>query len=115
MSVQAFDVDDPSGESLEYAWNYQGGVLPGCGGLAGIGTLCQFPILTEYVMIFAVTVTVTDSQGATVSEEMMLEIWNNGVGQATTDSGIQVQYPIQYWAASYFNITVSDLSFIHFS
>ena len=108
MSVQAFDVDDPSGESLEYAWNYQGGVLPGCGGLAGIGTLCQFPILTEYVMIFAVTVTVTDSQGATVSEEMMLEIWNNGVGQATTDSGIQVQYPIQYWAASDFNITASD-------
>jgi archaellum component FlaG (FlaF/FlaG flagellin family) len=108
MSVQAFDVDDPSGESLEYSWNYQGGVLPGCGGLAGAGMLCQFPIVTEYVMIFAVTVTVTDSQGASVSEEMMLEIWNNGVGAATTDSGIQVQYPIQYWAASDFSITASD-------
>ena len=59
-------------------------------------------------MIFAVTVTVTDSQGASVSEEMMLEIWNNGVGAATTDSGIQVQYPIQYWAASDFSITASD-------
>ncbi|MDE0557267.1 MAG: hypothetical protein OSB30_02195 [Candidatus Poseidoniaceae archaeon] len=108
MSVQAFDVDDPSGESLEYSWAYQGGILPGCGGLAGVGTLCQFPILTEYVMIFAVTVTVTDSQGASVSEEMMLSIWNNGVGAATTDSGIQVQYPIQYWAASDFSITASD-------
>ena len=108
MSVQAFDVDDPSGESLEYSWAYQGGILPGCGGLAGVGTLCQFPIVTEYVMIFAVTVTVTDSQGASVSEEMMLEVWNNGVGAATTDSGIQVLYPIQYWAASDFNITASD-------
>ena len=108
MSVQAFDVDDPSGESLEYSWAYQNGILPGCGGLAGVGTICQFPIVTEYVMIFAVTVTVTDSQGASVSEEMMLEIWNNGVGSATTDSGIQVQYPIQYWAASYFGITASD-------
>ena len=107
MSVQAFDVDDPSGESLEYSWAYQGGALP-CGGLAGIGTLCQFPVLSEYVMIFAVTVTVTDSQGASVSEEMMLQIWNNGVGAATTDSGIEVQYPIQYWAASDFNITASD-------
>jgi hypothetical protein len=107
MSVQAFDVDDPSGESLDYSWSYQGGALP-CGGLAGAGMLCQFPIVTEYVMIFAVTVTVTDSQGASVSEEMMLEIWNNGVGAATTDSGIQVQYPIQYWAASDFNITASD-------
>ena len=108
MSVQAFDVDDPSGESLEYSWAYQNGILPGCGGLAGIGTICQFPIVTEYVMIFAVTVTVTDSQGASVSEEMMIEIWNNGVGAATTDSGIQVQYPIQYWAPSEFNITASD-------
>jgi hypothetical protein len=39
---------------------------------------------------------------------MMIEIWNNGVGSATTDSGIQVQYPIQYWAPSQFNITASD-------
>ncbi len=108
MSVQAFDVDDPSGESLEYAWAYQGGILPGCGGLAGVGTICQFPIISEYVMIFAVTVTVTDSQGASVSEEMMIEIWNNGVGAATTDSGIEIQYPIQYWAPSQFNITASD-------
>ena len=108
MSVQAFDVDDPSGESLEYSWAYQGGILPGCGGLAGLGTICQFPILSEYVMIFAVTVIVTDSQGASVSEEMMIEIWNNGVGAATTDSGIQVEYPISYWAPSDFNITASD-------
>jgi len=108
MSVQAFDVDDPSGESLEYSWAYQNGILPGCGGLAGIGTICQFPITTAYVMIFAVTVTVTDSQGASVSEEMKIEIWNNGVGSATTESGIEVLYPIQYWAPSQFNITASD-------
>ena len=107
MSVQAFDVDDPEGLSLVYAWSYQAGALA-CGGLGGAGTICSFPIVTEYVMNFVVTVTVTDSQGASVSEEMMLEIWNNGVGQATTDSGIQVQYPIQYWAASEFNITASD-------
>jgi len=108
MSVQAFDVDDPSGESLEYSWAYQNGALPGCGGLAGVGTICQFPIVTEYVMIFAVTVTVTDSEGASVSEELMLEIWNNGIGSATTESGIKVQYPITYWAPSQFNITASD-------
>jgi hypothetical protein len=108
MSVQAFDVDDPTGESLEYSWAYQGGILPGCGGLGGAGTVCQIPITTEFVMIFAVTVTVTDSQGDLVSEEMMLEVWNDGVGSATTASGIQIQYPIQYWAASDFEITASD-------
>jgi len=108
MSVQAFDVDDPSGESLEYSWAYQSGEIPECGGLAGIGTICQFPLSQEHVMILAITVTVTDSQGASVSEEMMLEIWNNAVGAATTDSGIEVLYPIQYWAPSQFNITASD-------
>ncbi len=108
MSVEAFDVDEPSGEDLAYSWAYQGGSLPGCGGNGGAGTVCQFPIVNEYVTTFAVTVTVTDSQGASVSEEMMLEIWNNAVGGATTDSGIEVQYAIQYWAVSDFTITASD-------
>lgn len=108
MSVQAFDVDDPTGESLEYSWAYQGGILPGCGGIAGAGTFCQVIVASEYVMVLAVTVTVTDSQGASVSEEMMLEVWNDGVGSATTASGIQILYPIQYWAPSQFNITASD-------
>jgi len=108
MSVEAFDVDDPSGETLEYTWAYQGGALPGCGGSGGAGTICQFPIINEYVTTFAVTVTVTDSQAASVSEEMILEIWNNGVGSATTTSGIEVNYAVQYWAPSDFTITATD-------
>ncbi|MDG1546547.1 MAG: hypothetical protein P8Q55_04070 [Candidatus Poseidoniaceae archaeon] len=108
MSVEAFDVDDASGESLEYTWAYQGGALPGCGGVAGAGVICQFPIINDYVMTFAVTVTVTDSEGASVSEEMILEIWNNGVGSATTDSGIGVNYAIEYWAKTDFSITAVD-------
>ena len=108
MYVEAFDADDPSGESLEYTWAYQGGSLPGCGGTADAGTTCEFPIVTEYVMILAVTVTVTDSEDASVSEEMILEIWNTGVGSATTESGIEVHYPIQYWGQNQFNITASD-------
>jgi hypothetical protein len=107
MSVEAFDVDDPSGQSLEYTWAYQSGDLP-CGGTAGAGTTCQFPIINEYVTVFAVTVTVTDSQGASVSEEMMLEIWNNAVGAATTASGIEVQYTMQYFSPGDFTITAAD-------
>ena len=107
MSVEAFDVDDPSGQSLEYTWAYQSGDLP-CGGTAGAGTNCQFPILNAYVTVFAVTVTVTDSQGASVSEEMMLEIWNNAVGSAATASGIEVQYTMQYFAPGDFTITAAD-------
>lgn len=107
MSVAAFDVDDPSGETLEYSWAYQSGSLP-CGGTAGEGTFCQFLILNEYVTIFAITVTVTDSQGASVSEEMILEIWNGAVSSATTDSGIEVQYAIQYYLPGGFNITAAD-------
>jgi len=108
MSVEAFDVDDASGESLEYSWAYQGGALPGCGGIAGAGVICQFPVINDYVMTFAVTVTVTDSEDASVSEEMILEIWNNGVGSATTDAGIEVQYAIEYWAKTDFGITAVD-------
>ena len=109
MSVQAFDVDEPSGESLVYTWAYQGGALPGCGGAANEGgTTCQFPIIQLYVTLFAVTVTVTDSQNASVSEEMMLEIWNNAEPTATTTSNIEVKYAIQYFLPGDFTITAED-------
>jgi hypothetical protein len=107
MYVEAFDADDPSGESLEYEWSYQSGDLP-CGGTADAGTTCEFPILNAYVTVFAVTVTVTDSEDASVSEEMMLEIWNNAVGSATTASGIEVQYTMQYFSPGDFTITAAD-------
>lgn len=109
FAVTAFDVDDPSGDGLNFAYNIPGGTIPGCGGSqAAGGTVCTAMVLPEYVTIFPVTVVVTDNHGGEVSQEMILSIWNNAIGFDTTASGIDVVYPIQYFLQSNFTISVSD-------
>ena len=109
FAVTAFDVDDPSGEGLNFAYNIPGGTIPGCGGAQSTGgTVCTAMVLAEYVTIFPVTVVVTDNHGGEVSQEMILSIWNNAIGTDSTATGIEVTYPIQYFLQSNFTISVSD-------
>ncbi len=109
FAVSAFDVDDPSGEGLNFEYNIIGGSIAGCGGTQALGgTVCSTPILPDYVTDFPVTVVVTDNHGGEVSEEMMLEIWNDAIGFNSTASGIEVSYPLQYMAKSNFTLDTSD-------
>ncbi|MBL6806728.1 MAG: hypothetical protein ISQ54_04615 [Candidatus Poseidonia sp.] len=106
LSVTAFDVDDPSGEGLSFYYSYQGGEMLGCGerNQTEGGTICSTPILGEYIGNLAINIVVNDSHGGQVAQTMMLNIWNDAVAQATTDAGITISYPLQYFALSDFTI-----------
>ena len=107
LSVTAFDVDDPSGDGLSFYYSYQGGEMLGCGerNQTEGGTSCSTPILGEYIGNLAINIVVNDSHGGQVAQTMMLDIWNDAVAQATTDAGITISYPLQYFALSDFTIT----------
>ena len=107
MSATVFDVDDPSAAGLEYSWSNAGNELPGCE-RSNQAQSCTIPILDSYVTAFPVSFTVYDANGGSTSEELMLTIWNNGGGSATTDAGITVSYAIKYYAPSEFSITATD-------
>ena len=114
MTVEASDFEDPTGDSLNYTWSYTGNELPGCGGSGNDGANCLLPILSTYVTAFPVSVTVTDSEGASVSQELMLTIWNNIVSIATSDSEISVSYSIRYYALNAFTISATDVALTSF-
>ena len=111
LSVNAFDVDDPSGDGLLFSYNYQGGAILGCGGTqAEGGTSCQTPVLNNYIGNLVVTVIVTDAHGDEVSQEMSIDVWNDATATASTASGVSIEYPLQYFALSNFTIaTFEDL------
>ena len=109
FSVNAFDVDDPSGSSLMFNFTNQYGAFDGCSGSAADGaTLCSTPLTTEYVGNLAVNVIVTDIHGGEVSSSMMLDVWNAAVGTATSTSGVELSYPLEYFANSQFEIATFD-------
>ena len=114
MTVEASDVEDPTGDSLNYTWSNAGNELPGCGGSGDEGANCLLPILSTYVTAFPVSVTVTDSEDASVSQELMLTIWNNIVSIATSDSEISVSYSIRYYAPVVFTISATDVALTSF-
>ena len=107
LSVTAFDVDDPSGDGLSFYYSYQNGEMLGCGerNQTEGGTTCSTPISGEYIGNLAINIVVNDSHGGQVAQTMMLDIWNDAVAQATTDAGITISYPLQYFALSDFTIT----------
>jgi hypothetical protein len=107
LSAQVFDVDEPSGMGLEYAWTYSGAALPGCE-RSNTTQTCTIPVLDAYVLDFPISFTVYDSNGGSTSEEMMLFIWNNGGASATTDSGLSVSYALKYKAPDAFSLTATD-------
>ena len=110
MTMEASDFEDPTGDSLNYTWSNTGNELPGCGGSGDEGANCLLPILSSYITAFPVSVTVTDSEGASVSQELMLTIWNSAVSTATSDSEISVSYSIRYYAPSAFTISATDVA-----
>ena len=106
FAATAFDVDDPSGAGLNFTYNYQGGEIGGCKGSQEAGfNICNTPVLAEFIGNLVVTVVVTDTHGDSVSKEMTLDVWNNAVATATSDAGITIEYPLQYFALSEFTIT----------
>ncbi len=107
MSVQVFDVDDPSATNLEIEWRNNGTALPGCE-RATMQLTCSFPIVDEYVTNFPVSVTVYDAHGGDTSQELMLEIWNDGSYSTSTDSGLLMSYSLLYWGTAQFSIDATD-------
>ena len=109
FSVNAFDVDDPSGAGLNFTYSSQHGEFVGCGGFATAGgTLCSTPLTSQFVGDLAASVAVTDAHGGVVSESMIVEVWNAAVATATTEAGIEISYPLQYRGIDQFTITTFE-------
>ncbi len=107
MSVQVFDVDDPSASNLEIEWKHAGTALPGCD-RANMQITCSVLILQDYVTNFPVSVTVYDAHGGEASEELMIQIWNDGGYSTATDSGLSMTYNMLYWGTAPFSINATD-------
>ena len=73
--------------------------------MSELGPVCEADVTGEYIGNLIVTVVVTDSYGGQASSEMALEVWNEIVATATTDAGISIEYPLQYFALSLFEIS----------
>ena len=105
FAVSAFDVDDPSGNGLSFAYSYPGGAIGGCGGTQAEGaTICTSPVLPDFIGNSPVTVVVTDSHMGEVSKEIDMFVWNSAVATATSASGVEVQYSLDYNGQSEFTI-----------
>ena len=107
MAVQVFDVDDPSATNLEIEWRHAGAALPGCE-RASMQLTCSVLIIESYVTNFPVSVTVYDAHGGETSQELMLQIWNDGSYEASTESGLSLSYSMLYWGTSPFTLTATD-------
>ena len=106
FAVSAFDVDDPSGDGLSFAYSFPGGEIGGCSGTQAEGaTVCTTIVLPEYIGNSPVTVVVTDAHMGQASKEIDMFVWNSGVATATSDSGVTVQYSLEYNGQSEFNIS----------
>ena len=109
FAVAAFDVDDPSGNGLSFAYSYPGGAIGGCTGTQAEGaTVCTSPVLPDFIGNSPVTVVVTDSHMGEVSKEIDLFVWNSAVATATSTSGVEVQYGLDYNGQSEFTIGSFD-------
>ena len=110
LKVSAFDVDDPSGGGLSFAYSFPGGEIPGCSGTIAEGaTTCTVPVFQYFVGNTPITVVVTDAHNGEASQEIDLVVWNSVVASATSDSGIEIYYSLTYFGLSSFEIsTFSD-------
>ncbi len=81
--------------------------LPGCE-RASMQLTCSILIIESYVTNFPVSVTVYDAHGGETSQELMLQIWNDGSYEASTESGLSLSYSMLYWGTSPFTLTATD-------
>ena len=106
FAVSAFDVDDPSGDGLTFAYSYPGGEIGGCTGTQAEGaTVCTTPVFPDFIGNSPVTVVVTDAHSGEVSQEIDMFVWNSAVATATSDAGVELQYSLDYNGQSEFTIT----------
>ena len=110
FEVSVFDADDVTGEGLTYSWvgGAESVVLAGCGGMGGVARTCTTPIIQDFVTTFPVVVTITDAHGGEVSEEIIIEIWNDAVATDSTESGITMDYSLTYFSKAAYSISVTD-------
>ena len=110
FEVSVFDADDVTGDGLTYTW--VGGAastpLAGCGGLGGVGRTCSTPVIQDFVTTFPVKVTIEDAHGGMVTEELIIEIWNDAVASDTTTAGVTMDYSITYFSKAAFSVDVED-------
>ena len=106
FAVSAFDVDDPSGDGLSFAYSYPGGEIGGCTGTQAEGaTVCTTPVFPDFIGNSPVTVVVTDAHNGEVSQEIDMFVWNSAVATATSGAGVELQYSLDYNGQSEFTIT----------
>jgi len=106
FAVSAFDVDDPSGDGLNFAYSYPGGEIGGCTGTQAEGaTVCTTPVFPDFIGNSPVTVVVTDAHNGEVSQEIDMFVWNSAVATATSEAGVELQYSLDYNGQSEFTIT----------
>ena len=110
FEISVFDADDVTGDGLTYTWvgGASSTLLAGCGGLGGVGRTCSTPIIQEFVTTFPVKVTVEDAHGGSVTEELIIEIWNDAVASDTTTAGVKMDYSITYFSKADFSVDVED-------
>jgi len=110
LVVSVFDVDDASGLGLEIEWAHSGAALPGCArdDNQGMNLECNIFINPSEILNYAVSVTVYDSHGGQNSEEIMLEIWNDGSVSNTTLNGLFLFYELIYWDTTEFSFDLTD-------
>ncbi|MDA9165868.1 hypothetical protein N9O16_00065 [Candidatus Poseidoniaceae archaeon] len=107
MAVQVFDVDDPSSSNMEIEWMFNGVALPGCD-RATMRTTCSVLIEPQFVTNFPVSVNVYDANGGDVSEELMLQVWNDGSYSTSTASGLVLAYDMFFWGTTPFSVNATD-------
>jgi hypothetical protein len=107
LTADVFDVDDPTSESIQIEWIYNGEALPGCQ-LDYQLYICEILVLEDYVTNFPVTLKAYDANGGESSKEIMLEIWNDGSVSTQTASNITMDYQLYFWGADEFGVTIAD-------
>lgn len=107
MAVQVFDVDDPSSSNMEIEWMFNGVALPGCD-RATMRTTCSVLIEPQFVTNFPVSVNVYDANGGEVSDELMLQVWNDGSYSTSTASGLVLAYDMFFWGTTPFSVNATD-------
>ena len=109
----AFDADCVAGDCLTYEWSIDASgqtyPLAMCGGEGAQGAICSFNVLPQYMTSPQLVLTVTDDNGASVSDTYSFQIWNDVTAEATSGSGVGLAYSIQYLTTSQFTVALEDV------
>jgi hypothetical protein len=105
LTVEAWDPDSNQNDSLEFEWSWAGGIISGCSGNGNDYKTCTFTAISQHVGNLEVMVEVEDSNLATDSEEIIIEVWNSVTATSTSTQGIELTYDIDYFSLAEFSIS----------